>query len=239
MFAPLVLAAEAAYLGFIGTHPRFQRHVDAQEHKAARAQSNAEAVERLMRRCLPRSFAAFKLSKIAAFRCGRSPSSCASPTVRRRCARSTSFSSPILTACSGSTCAHSTRSTCSSGFSRARACEQIQSEIKRLEERIRRLDKEPDSRQPDADQAISAGQPGDRQVAALQSRKGHARITSLLQAEIENLETKIQSITELAINRSDAEAITGQVEADHAGIWSAPSRRSTIWGLPPAANRST
>jgi chromosome segregation ATPase len=34
----------------------------------------------------------------------------------------------------------------------------------------------------------------------------------LLQAEIENLETKIQSITEMAINRSDAQAITGEVE---------------------------
>jgi hypothetical protein len=40
----------------------------------------------------------------------------------------------------------------------------------------------------------------------------------LLQAEIENLETKIQSITELAINRSDAEAITGQVEQITQGL---------------------
>ncbi len=37
VFAPVVLAAETAYLGFLGTHPRFQRHVDAQEHKATRA----------------------------------------------------------------------------------------------------------------------------------------------------------------------------------------------------------
>jgi hypothetical protein len=40
----------------------------------------------------------------------------------------------------------------------------------------------------------------------------------LLQAEIENLETKIQSITELAINRSDSEAITGQVEQITEGL---------------------
>ena len=44
------------------------------------------------------------------------------------------------------------------------------------------------------------------------------RITSLLQAEIENLETKIQSITELAINRGDAAAITGQVEQITQGL---------------------
>ena len=40
----------------------------------------------------------------------------------------------------------------------------------------------------------------------------------LLQAEIENLETKIQSITELAINRGDAEAMTGQVEQITQGL---------------------
>ena len=40
----------------------------------------------------------------------------------------------------------------------------------------------------------------------------------MLQAEIENLETKIQSITELAINRSDAAAITGQVEQITQGL---------------------
>src|SRR5437867_2195165 len=47
---PLVLAGETAYLGFVGTHPRFQRHVDVQEHKAARAQADVEAVERLKQR---------------------------------------------------------------------------------------------------------------------------------------------------------------------------------------------
>ncbi len=40
----------------------------------------------------------------------------------------------------------------------------------------------------------------------------------LLQAELENLEAKIQSITELAINRSDAAAITGEVEQITQGL---------------------
>jgi len=40
----------------------------------------------------------------------------------------------------------------------------------------------------------------------------------LLQVEIENLETKIQSITEMAINRSNAEAITGEVEQITQGL---------------------
>ena len=63
VFAPLVLAGEAAYLGFIGTHPRFQRHVDAQDHKAARAQANSDAVDRLMRALPPAQLRRFQALK--------------------------------------------------------------------------------------------------------------------------------------------------------------------------------
>jgi len=36
VFAPIVAAAEVGYLGLLGTHPRFQQYVDAQEAKAVR-----------------------------------------------------------------------------------------------------------------------------------------------------------------------------------------------------------
>lgn len=38
---PIVLAAETAYLGLIGTHPKFQKHVDAQTAKAKRNRSTS------------------------------------------------------------------------------------------------------------------------------------------------------------------------------------------------------
>ncbi len=134
-----------------------------------------------------------------------------------RCARSMSSSSPISTACSGFTCACSIPSTCSNDSSRARARDQIQAEIRRLEDRIRRLEKEPES----------ANRSRIRQSLEANLETCHSRLSNLakarenhelLQAEIENLETKIQSITELAINRSDAEAITGQVEQITQGL---------------------
>jgi hypothetical protein len=37
---PLLLAAEAAYVGLLGSHPKFQKSVDAQDAKAARAESS-------------------------------------------------------------------------------------------------------------------------------------------------------------------------------------------------------
>jgi hypothetical protein len=46
---PLVLAGETAYLGFLGTHPKFQRHIDAQQAKVARESSSHESTEVLKR----------------------------------------------------------------------------------------------------------------------------------------------------------------------------------------------
>jgi hypothetical protein len=54
---PLVLAGETAYLGFVGTHPKFQKSVDAQEAKAARQDGSAAATAnaRLILKSLPKS----------------------------------------------------------------------------------------------------------------------------------------------------------------------------------------
>jgi chemotaxis protein histidine kinase CheA len=53
---PLILAAETAYLGLLGTHPKFQKYVDAQQHKAKqsqRTQSNQRALQHILQ-VLPR-----------------------------------------------------------------------------------------------------------------------------------------------------------------------------------------
>ena len=49
VFLPLVLAAEVAYLGMLGTHPRFQKFVDAQKNQAARQQASAGAANTMQR----------------------------------------------------------------------------------------------------------------------------------------------------------------------------------------------
>jgi hypothetical protein len=52
---PLILAGEAAYLGFLGTHPKFQSHVDAQRAKTEREAHSERSVATLqqMRKSLP------------------------------------------------------------------------------------------------------------------------------------------------------------------------------------------
>ena len=48
---PLVAAAEVAYLGLLGTHPKFQKYVEAQEAKVNRKQTS-EAADRALRRIM-------------------------------------------------------------------------------------------------------------------------------------------------------------------------------------------
>lgn len=57
VFLPLVLAAETAFLGFLGTHPKFQKYVDAQAAKASRQDGSAAATATARRilRELPKS----------------------------------------------------------------------------------------------------------------------------------------------------------------------------------------
>jgi hypothetical protein len=217
VFAPLVLAGEAAYLGFIGTHPRFQKYVDAQDHKTAKAQSSAVAFERLLRALPPgqlRRFQALKdrclsVRKIAEEL--REPEGAASLRSLDELQLSdldrllwiylrTLYTQHML-----------------ARFLESTSAEQIAKEIKRLEDRIAREDKEPDSpNRTRIRQSLQANlETGRSRLANLEKAKENFE---LLQAEVENLETKIQSITELAINRSDAEAITGQVEQITQGL---------------------
>ena len=63
VFIPLVLAAEAAYLGFLGTHPRFQKYVDAQAAAAERkgmAQSSQQALQQIIQSLTPPALARFE-----------------------------------------------------------------------------------------------------------------------------------------------------------------------------------
>ena len=215
---PLVLAAETAYLGFHRHAPPISKIC-----RCPGSQAGPGASRRRGRRAFeeePAACPAPPLSRrceTAAWPCGRSPSSCESPRAPIRCARSTSSSSPISTACSGSICACSTRSTCSSDSSRAPAPTRSHAEIRRLEDRIRHLEKEPESaNRARIRQSLQANLETCRSRLSnlAKARENH----ELLQAEIENLETKIQSITELAINRGDAAAITGQVEQITQGL---------------------
>jgi hypothetical protein len=63
VFCPLVLAAEAAYVGLLGAHSKFQRYVDAQGAKTAQDQqavTTSKALEQILTTLPPRSVQRFE-----------------------------------------------------------------------------------------------------------------------------------------------------------------------------------
>ena len=56
IFLPVVLAAETAYLGFVGTHPKFQKFVDVEDHQSERAVQSKQndQILKKIRRSLPK-----------------------------------------------------------------------------------------------------------------------------------------------------------------------------------------
>ncbi len=217
VFMPLVVAGEAAYLGFIGTHPRFQRHVDAQEHKAARAQANAEAVVRLMRALPPAQLRRFQALKERCLSVRQIAEQLRAPDGEAPLRSLDELQLADLDRLLWIYLRTLYTQHMLERFFQSTSMQEIESEIKRLEERIRRLDKEPESANRTRIRQSLQGnlETGKSRLANLEKARENY---DLLQAEIENLETKIQSITELAINRSDAEAITGQVEQITQGL---------------------
>ena len=217
VFAPVVLAAETAYLGFLGTHPRFQRHVDSQEHKAARAQANADAVVRLMRALPPAQLRRFQALKERCLSVRQIAEQLRAPDGEAPIRSLDELQLADLDRLLWIYLRTLYTQHMLERFFQSTSMQEIQSEIKRLEERIRRLDKEPESANRTRIRQSLQGnlETGKSRLANLEKARENY---DLLQAEIENLETKIQSITELAINRSDAEAITGQVEQITQGL---------------------
>lgn len=60
---PLVLAAEAAYLGLLGTHPRFQKYVDAQaaaKERNQKSKSSQQTLKQIMQLLPPQALARFE-----------------------------------------------------------------------------------------------------------------------------------------------------------------------------------
>jgi hypothetical protein len=219
VYIPLVLAGEAAYVGVVGTHPKFQRHVDSQETRRNRAQGSvlaAEAFQRVVKSLPPRQLRRFE-------------------ALRERCAALRQIAQQMraseeLTAgdeplpledlqLSGLDrllwiylrLLH-TQDMLNRFFERTDE-QQIRDEIGKLEERIRRM---PTDTVPGSPSRQTIKKTLEDNLETCRGRLENllkARENSeLVEAEIERLENKIRSITELAINRQDPGFVSGQVD---------------------------
>lgn len=214
VFIPLVLAGETAYLGFLGTHPRFQKYVDAQEAKASR-QDGSAAATMTARRIL------HELPQPLVARFG---------AVRTRCAELRKLAQQMREPeqIGGPQPLEDMQLTgldrllwmylrllftqySLSQFLKKTSAQQIESDIRQFEERLKAL---PESATDQRQQRL-------RKVVEDSLQTSHARLANykkaeenceLMGLEIERLENTIHSLSELAVNRQEPEFLSGQID---------------------------
>lgn len=219
VFVPLVLAGEVAYVGVLGSHPKFQRTVDMEEWKANRQEGSALAAEAFQRmlKGLPRR----QVDRFNALR------------DRCQALRQIAQQMHATEDLSGPAAPQPLDDLQLSGLDRLMwiylrllytqtmlqrffertSEEEIRDVARRVEAKLSAL--------PPA--TATAGTPRESIRKALEDNLETCRArlanlekarenSELIEAEIARLETKIHSITELAINRQDPQFVSSQVD---------------------------
>jgi hypothetical protein len=214
VFCPLVLAGEVAYLGLLGTHPKFQKYIDAQENKAARQEASAGAeqtMKRILRTLPDKQAERFK-------------------TLRARCIELRQIAADLKDSDQADGLPHLEdlqlagldrllwiylrllfTQTMLERFFQKTSEAKIQADIQSLEQRISRTGQGADD--PQKQKLRKALQDNLDTCRERHANYQKARDNSeLVQAEIDHLENKIRSLSELAVNRQDPDFISGQVD---------------------------
>jgi len=219
IFMPLVLAAETAFLGLLGTHPKFQKYVDAQDAKVTR-QGGREAATATAHRIL------MELPKALVQRFEAVRSRCVELRQLARQMRDpvnlgdgqqedgqpledlqlTSLDRMLWMYLRLLFTQYSL-----SQFLKKTSATQIETDIRQLEDKLKTL----------SDAANDPRQQRLRKVVEDNLVTSHARLDNykkaeenceLMGLEIERLENTIHSLSELAVNRQEPEFITGQID---------------------------
>ncbi len=211
---PVVAAGELAYLGMLGTHPKFQAYVNAQEAKQTREVTSVSAQETLDRitAALPKEL----LDRFLA--------------LRRRCLELQQIASELKH--TGPDETHMPLESFQVAgldrllwihlrllftqyalyrFLKQTSEEQIHADIKRLETRLAEL---PTGAENDQQQRVRKALEDNLQTSRdrLANLKRARDNFDLVKLEIDRLENKIRSLSELAVNRQEPDYISGQVD---------------------------
>lgn len=220
VIAPLVLAGEIAYLGFLGTHAKFQKYVDAQEAKEDREKAAVSAGEvlrqildalpdRLVQRFEALRARCVELRQIALAL--RDPQQAGEPTPLEEF--HLEGLDRLLWIYLRLLFTHHSLER----FLQKTTEQQILQDIRNLEARINAL---PRARDTPQGQKI-------RKSLEDNLETSRARLANYLKArdnmeivklEIDRLENKIRSLSELAVNRQEPDFIAGQVDQVVAGM---------------------
>jgi hypothetical protein len=209
---PLVAAGEIAYLGMLSTHPKFQSYVEAQEAKEKRATTSVEsqrALDRIMQQMPRESLDRFlqlrqrcvELEQIAAEL--RQPGESAGETLNQF---QTEGLDRLLWIHMRLLYTHYSLAR----FLNKTSEDQIEVDIRRSEQRLAELPNKPDHpQQQRVRQALEDNLQTSRdRLHNVQKARENFELVKL---QIEALENKIRSLSELAVNRHEPDYISTQV----------------------------
>jgi hypothetical protein len=211
---PLVLAAEAAYLGLLGTHPRFQQYVDAQTavtERKEKAKTSQQALEQIIQSLPGAALARFEklrsqcleLRQIASELAHSQAAQVGAPLDSLQLAGLDRllwiFLRLLFTE-------HSL-----SKFLERTSAERIQQEIDATQRRLKNVaadDQSPHAQKIRRTLEDSLETCRYRMANFEKAQANH----ELVQLEIDRLENKIKSLAELSVNRQEPDFISGQVD---------------------------
>ena len=221
--APLVIAAEIAYLGLLGTHPKFQHYVDAQEAKATRTPDVRPAVdpEQTVRRilaALPRP--ATQRFEALRLRCAELRRIAADLRDPNRVGTPPTLEEMQLAGLDRLLWIYLrllfTRHSLEQFLARTDSA-QIEADIQRLRERLAKTPADtPDPQQQKLRKVLDDNLA--TSLSRMENLKSAKENCEFVQLELDRLENKINSLSESAINSHDADFITRQVDQVVSGM---------------------
>jgi hypothetical protein len=211
---PLVVAAELSYLGLVGTHPKFQHYVDAQAAKAVREESTEakqQTLDHIMKSLPKEILTRFQTLRNQCMELRQIAMELKRPGIGAVDAPLDQFQVTGLDRLLWIHLRMLYTQYALSQFLRRTSVEEIQQGISKLEQQIKQLP---------ADEGDPARQ---RFRAAVEDNleTSRGRLTNLNKArenyqlfdvELDRLENKIRSLSEIAVNRQEPEYISSEVD---------------------------
>ena len=212
---PLVMAGEAAYLGLLGTHPKFQSYVNAQEAKAGRqvsSQHNQQAFEKIQRTLPKKQFERYSRLRDRCLRLGQIATDLKTPTDYNPNAGLESLQTRGLDRLLWVYLRllfsqHSLES-----FFDTVSAERMQHDLARVKGQLAKLGPDDTS----GHNAKIRRTLLDNQATVQERLDNYTQAESnhqFVSLELERVENKIKSLAEITVNRQDPEYISGQIDA--------------------------
>lgn len=214
IFLPLVLAGEAAYLGFAGTHPKFRKYIDVRESQAqkqAHSQHNEQTLNRIRQNLPPQYMQRFNKLRLRCQKLRRIAADLKQPGYQDMGLSLESmqvegldrllwiFLRLLFTH-------HSLRE-----FLDATSLEKMETDELNLEQRLAAVD--PNDQSERAQKVRHALQDNLQTVQdRIQNYRRAEQNLEIVELEIDRLENKIKSLAELAVNRQEPDFISSQVD---------------------------